>query len=57
MNYSSASLVTSATEYWRLARAAEAGADRATDVDAKRTWREVASHWRALATLAEKIGS
>ncbi len=45
---------TSADEYWARAKEAEENADRAQDVAAKRTWREVASTLRELAVRGER---
>jgi hypothetical protein len=46
---------TEADKYWARAIEAEENADRARDVAAKRTWREVASNLRELAVAEERL--
>jgi hypothetical protein len=45
-----------AQQYWERANEAEVQADRAIDVAAERTWREVAAQSRELALAAERGG-
>ncbi len=44
-----------AEDYRRNAEAAEEQAEKAIDLEAKRTWRTVADHWRAMAEQADRL--
>ncbi len=47
--------MTKAEEYRRNAETADEHAEKAIDLEAKRTWRNVAVHWRSMAEQAQRL--